>query len=213
MAEETFDTTAAWLGSVFQEMFRAIHSHEQDNFDSYRYPEAYRHAFFSDQHARYLGFLVEHADSFHAARRLLQDPVSSDLFDRLILFRLLGHLHIRLPFNNPETMRRRKVPDEWKIDETGDIGMFGPLCIFSVPYRDSEIWVKCGAANVAATFLSGQYYFDRGGVQIRPRWLGLHVRSDAEALRDHARSVPNESATCIAHPALRCRFIEPGKRA
>jgi len=32
----------------------------------------------------------------------------------------------------------------------------------------AEVWVKAGPSNVAASFLSGQYYFDRGGVQIAP---------------------------------------------
>jgi len=155
-------------------MFRLIHHHEPDNFDAYRYPETHRSAFFSDLHAAYLIFLIENADQFHAARGLLEDPVSRNLFDRLVLFRLLGHLHVKVPFNNPEMARQRKVPDGWKIDETGDVGMFGPLAIFSVPYKGVEIWIKGGAANVAATFLSGQYYFDRGDLRIAPE-PGDHV--------------------------------------
>src|SRR6266567_5871186 len=160
MAEEILSSSKTWLASIFQEMFRSMHNHEQDNFDDFRYPEAHRTAFFYEVHAQYLSFLVEHAEAFHAARGLLEDGTSRDLFDRLILFRLLGHLHVRLPVK-----RRSNVPAEWKIDETGDVGMFGPLSIYSVPYKGSEIWVKCGASNVAATFLSGQYYFDRDGVR------------------------------------------------
>lgn len=174
MAEENFGSPKAWLASIFQEMFRSMHNQEQDNFDDFRYPEAHRSTFFFDLHARYMSFLVDNADAFHAARSSLEDPASRDLFDRLILFRLLGHLHVRLPFNNPQMKLQRSVPGEWKIDETGDIGMFGPLSIFSVPYKGTEIWIKGGASNVAATFLSGQYYFDRGGVRIAPQ-PGDHV--------------------------------------
>jgi FkbM family methyltransferase len=169
MAEGTLNSSTTWLASIFQEMFRSMHNHEKDNFDDFRYPEAHRSAFFYDLHAQYMSFLIEHADAFHAARGLLEDHASRDLFDRLILFRLLGHLHIRLPVNNRELLHGRNLPGEWKIDETGDVGMFGPLSIFSVPYKGTEIWIKGGASNVAATFLSGQYYFDRGGVQIAPQ--------------------------------------------
>lgn len=174
MVEEALSSSKVWLASIFRDMFRSMHNYEQDNFDDFRYPEANRSAFFSDIHASYLTLLVENAEAFHAARGLLEDLASRNLFDKLILFRLLGHLHVRLPVDNPETMRRRDVPSEWKIDETGDIGMFGPLSIFSVPYKGSEIWVKGGASNVAATFLSGQYRFDRGGVRIAPE-PGDHV--------------------------------------
>jgi FkbM family methyltransferase len=185
MAEEKLNSSQSWVASIFQDMFRLMHVHEQDNFDAFRYPEAHRNAFFCDIHARYLSFLVDNADTFWAARGLFEDDASRALFDKLILFRLLGHLHVRLPFNNPEMMLRRKVPNEWKIDETGDLGFFGPLCIFSVPYKGSEIWVKGGASNVAATFLSGQYYFDRGGVRIAPE-PGDHVIDGGGCLGDTA---------------------------
>ncbi len=194
MAEETFCSSKTWLASIFQEMFRSMHNHEQDNFDDFRYPEAHRSAFFCDVHSRYMSFLVENTDAFHAARGLLEDQASRNLFDRLILFRLLGHLHVRLPFNNPEMVHRRKVPGAWKIDETGDLGMFGPVSIFSVPYKGSEIWVKGGASNVVATFLSGQYYFDRGGVRIAPE-AGDHVIDGGGCLGDTALAFAEDVGT------------------
>jgi len=163
MPNEAPSSPKEWLASIFKEMFRLMHNQEQDNFDDFRYPEAQRSAFFYDAHAWYLSFLVENADAFHGARNVLEDQASRDLFDRLILYRLLGHLHVRLPVKH-----RSQVPAEWKVDETADVWMFGPLSIFSVPYKGSEIWVKGGAANVAATFLSSQYYFDRGGVRVAP---------------------------------------------
>ena len=83
-------------------------------------------------HARYLTFLAENAGAFHATRGLLEDLTSRDLFDKLVLFRLLGHLHVRLPVRNRESLHRGKnlVPSEWKIDDTGEVGPFGPLSIF-----------------------------------------------------------------------------------
>ena len=141
MAELTLSTSKAWLAWIFQEMFRLMHSQEQDNFDDFRYPEEHRSSFFYDVHARYLSFLVENADAFHVARELFEDEESRDLFDKLILFRLLGHFHIRLPVHNRELLQRREVPGQWKVDDTGDIGMFGPLSIFSVPYKLSLIHI------------------------------------------------------------------------
>jgi FkbM family methyltransferase len=185
MAEEKSPSSRTWLASIFREMFRLMHAHEADNFDDFRYPKAHGTTFFYDSHAEYLSFLTEHKDAFHAARSLLEDDVSRDLFDRLVLFRLLGHLHVRLPVDNRDLLRRRTVPVEWKIDDTGDLGMFGPLSIFSVPYKGLKVWVKCGASNVAATFLSGQYHFDRGGVRIGPE-PGDHVIDGGGCLGDTA---------------------------
>lgn len=170
MNEGTYNTSKTWLASVFKAMFRSMHNQEQDNFDDYRYPADQRGAFFYENHAYYLALLVENADAFYAARTLLADQASRDLFDQLILYRLLGHFHVRLPAK----ARRRPVPPDWKVDDTADMGMFGPLSIFSVPYKGREIWIKCGASTVAAAFLSGQYYFDRDGVRIGPE-PGDHV--------------------------------------
>ena len=164
MPDGSGTSAKSWLASIFTEMFRLMHNQERDNFDDVRYPPEHRNVFFYENHANYLRCLVENVDSFHTARALLADEASHALFDQLILYRLLGHAHVRLPAKG----RRQAVPPEWKVDETGDMGMFGPLSIFSVPYKGREIWVKCGASSVAATFLSGQYYFDREGVCIQP---------------------------------------------
>jgi hypothetical protein len=110
MVEETHSSSKTWLASIFQEMFRSMHNQEQDNFDDFRYPEEHRSAFFYDLHARYMSFLVDHADKFHAARGLLEDHASRNLFDKLVLFRLLGHLHVRLAFNNPEMKDLFSIP-------------------------------------------------------------------------------------------------------
>ena len=178
---QALDSSQAWLASIFREMFRSMHNQEPDNFDDHRYPPEHRNAFFFENHAFYLAFLVENASAFHAARDKLADQASRDLFDRLVLYRLLGHLHVRLP----QKARRRAVPGEWKVDDTGEMGMFGPLSIFSVPYKGAEIWVKCGSSNVAATFLSGQYYFDHDGVQIGPE-VGDYVIDGGGCLGDTA---------------------------
>ncbi len=97
MGNETLGSSNSWLASIFQEMFRSMHNHEQDNFDDFRYSEAQRTTFFYEMHAQYMGFLVENKEAFYAARGLLEDHASRNLFDKLVLFRLLGHLHVRLP--------------------------------------------------------------------------------------------------------------------
>jgi hypothetical protein len=97
----------AWMHGLFIRVFRAMHTHEADNFDAERYRGVAPTSFFADHHARYLAFFVKHVENFHRARLLLADEESRALFDQLILFRILGHLHIRLPFNTPGALEDR----------------------------------------------------------------------------------------------------------
>ena len=157
-----------WIDGLFVQMFRLMHTFEQDNFDSNRYRTVAPNAFFADYHAGYLSFLLKNASSFHRTRELMEDETSRALFDQLILFRLLGHTHVRLPFNTPETREYHSITDKWKIEDTSDTSPYGPLSIYAVPLNDMEIRAKCWGANVAWTFLFHQYYFDRDGEVVAP---------------------------------------------
>jgi FkbM family methyltransferase len=157
-----------WFASIVARMFELMHRIEPDNFDSRRYRGVPADAFFFEQHARYLLFLDQHRAEFFAARSLLADETSRSLFDQLVLFRLLGHLHVRLPFNTPDARNFQTKTSAWKVEETHDAGMFGPLSIFAVPIEDDVLCFKCWDGNVAACLIFHQYYFDRGGVAIGP---------------------------------------------
>jgi len=102
------------------------------------------------------------------------DEASRALFDQLILFRILGHHHVRLPFNTPEAREYLSITDTWKVEDTQDTSPFGPLAIYAVPLDDMEIRAKCWGANVAWTFLFQQYYFDRDGEVLAPA-TGDHI--------------------------------------
>lgn len=163
-----------WRDALFAQMFRLLHVHEVDNFDPIRYRGIGPEMFFFEQHAAYLAFFVDNSAKFFRASELLADDTSRALFDRLILFRLLGHLHVRLPYNNPETRCYRELAETWKVEDTDDAGLLGPLAIYAVPWDGREIRVKCWKENVEATFLNRQYYYDRGNDIVAPA-RGDHV--------------------------------------
>jgi FkbM family methyltransferase len=100
---------------------------------------------------------------------LLADEESKALYDQLIVVQIPGHLHVRLPFNNSATLEQTAIAGTWKVAETSDSGMFGPLAIYSVPMANREIRVKCWAGNAAATFMYGQLLFLSGGGNGRRR--------------------------------------------
>ena len=163
-----------WLDELLQRMFHLMHRMEADNFDAERYRNEPANVFFADRHAAYFSFLLRNASRFFQARQLLADEVSRQLYDQLILFRIMGHLHVRLPYSASELQKHRDTADSWRIAETADAGLLGPLAIFSVPWQGEEIRVKCWRENVTATFLARQYYLHRDGLIVEPT-PGDHV--------------------------------------
>lgn len=157
-----------WFGGLVTRMFEHMHQVETDNFDARRYRDIPENAFFFELHARYFLFVESHRAKFFAARMLLADPASRALFDQLLLYRMLGHIHVRLPFNTPAARGYLSRANQWKVEATDDVGMFGPLSIFAVPIDDDVLCFKCWDGNVAAGILASQYYYVRDGVAIAP---------------------------------------------
>ena len=131
-------------------------------------------AFFYERHAEYFLFVLNNAEPFFHARQLLADERSRELFDRLVLFRMLGHLHVRLPFNTPHNQAQAAAAQKLWTQDTADSGPFGPLAIFTVPGSEQELRIKGWKENVMWTFLYRQYFFERDGVKIEPS-RGDHV--------------------------------------
>jgi len=176
-----------WLDWLLDRTFQLMHNVEQDNFDADRYRSEPPNAFFFDRHAAYFKLLLKHAEHFYATRQLLADETSRTLFDQLILFRILGHLHVRLPFNVPENRGQNAIVEAWRVDDSEDSGLFGKLQIFVTPPTPTAIRVKCWKENVTTTFLQRQYYFSRDGVTIAPM-RGDHVVDAGGCFGDTALS-------------------------
>jgi FkbM family methyltransferase len=157
-----------WLEELLVRMFHLLHSFEVDNFDSDRYRNQPPNAFFADHHAGYFTFLLKNTESFFHSRQLLLDEASRALYDQLILFRVLGHLHVRLPFNTQENRAHIATAASWRVEDTEDAGAYGPLSVFLVPGQEHDIRVKGWKGNITWTFLYRQYFFERGGVAIKP---------------------------------------------
>ena len=162
------DACELWLRDIVFGMFARMHRSESDNFDADRFRGQAPDAFAHDRHADYFLFLLRNVENFFHARQLLEDEASRALFDSLVLFRVLGHLHVRLPFNTPENRAHVAKAQSWWLEDSDDAGLFGPLGIFVVPGNDGSIRVKGWKENITYTFLAHQYYFSRDGVEIQP---------------------------------------------
>jgi hypothetical protein len=157
-----------WFSDIVKRMFDLMHRVEHDNFDADRYVGIPSNAFFVDMHVSYFLFFESHRAELFRARSMFADEQSRILFDQLVLFRLLGHNHVRLRFNTESTRNYRATVDQWRMEQTSDSGLLGPLFIFAVPVEDDVLCFKCWHGNVAAWFIFHQYYFERNGLRIAP---------------------------------------------
>ena len=163
-----------WFDDIVQRMFALIHHTETNNFDHYRYDRKLETLFYYQQHATYFSLVRHNVDKFFRTRCLLSDEMSQSWFDQLILFRMLGHAHVRLPFNTPENRDFEVRTKQWRTSETSERGVLGPLYIFSVPVDEGVLRFKCWDGNIAAGILWSQYYLYRDGNVVAPN-PGDHV--------------------------------------
>jgi len=153
----------AWYTAIVTRMYQLVHAFEPDNFDAERYADVSPATYFYELHAAYFVFFTKRADAFFAARNLLADDESRSLFDQLILYKALGHQHVRLPFNTPESRGYRNVTAQWEIGNAAD-----GLTRFAVPAEGGSIRMECWHGNVAANVIWRQYWFERDGHLIMP---------------------------------------------
>jgi FkbM family methyltransferase len=165
----SFNEHTVWQRELLAQMFQLMHRYEKNNFDSIRYRGIDPNIFHVGQHVDYFLFFLDNSRRYFEARALLDDQESRTLYDQLILFRILGHTHVRLPFNMPEAIDYDSRVEPWKVRETSDVGLLGPLAIYAVPTDEGELRMKCWGGNVAASILFGQYFFHRGLESIAPQ--------------------------------------------
>jgi len=93
-----------WMNKFLKDFYTSIHANEQNNYDSYFWDRFLGNQgdrlFLINNHVEYMKFFIENAMPLFYSRSLLADDASKQLFDALLLYRLLGHHHVRLPTCN-----------------------------------------------------------------------------------------------------------------
>jgi FkbM family methyltransferase len=156
--------------AVVDGILTRIHTLEADNFDHARFA-----AQGVDSQQFLLGFARENlrtfiarSAEFEAAYELLADEASKAWMRDLIVFRVLGHLHMRLPTNSPEHWETRQRAENMRCGEASPAGSALGLHRYSVPGAGGPLLIDGWTANIAWSFLFRQYYFSRGGCSIAP---------------------------------------------
>lgn len=169
-------TAEGFLSSILGEFYARMHTTAPDNYDPVRFSSdgVDRSRIFSTKmHANYMHLFAREHHAFHATWLLLGDTASRELFARLILYRLLGHHHMKI-----QEQVGRSVEAGMYDQASGWLagpsplpirGMFGPLQSFrGVPCEDRTLDVDCWPGTVVFSFLKRQYFLQRGAVRIQP---------------------------------------------
>jgi FkbM family methyltransferase len=163
-----------FLNDVTRQLLMCLRQQQMDNYDSVRFSfdGVDRSSVFNlEYHQENLSFFIANHDRFQVIWSLFEDQTSRNLFIELILWRLAGHLHVKLSKNTPRY---------WKlIEEALSIpsqpshfdfrGLFGPLKHFeNIQFCDRRLALDCWPGSLAYTFLIKQYFFERENVRIGP---------------------------------------------
>lgn len=129
-------------------------------------------------HAHYLKQLLQHIDAYYTVYLLLANQSSRDLFLRVILFRCMGHPHIRIK----EERTWSSIQALFAKAESYQVGtsplhfeglMFGPLRHFeNVPTETGPVQLDCWPGNLVYGLgdhaLARQYYYHAEDIRVRP---------------------------------------------
>ena len=163
--------------SLLTEFFERLHGSVEDNFDRARFGHEGvdpSRNFSAAQHAEYLHTYFDHANPLFSAYSLLRDEASRQLYRRLLLYRLAGHLHVRIKdgvgWRTEADILAKAAEFDAGPSGLAVAGLFGPIRHHeNIPAAEGTIKLDCWPVNVAFTALKRQYYFSRDNVEIAPR--------------------------------------------
>lgn len=157
-----------WLDSLLREFLILAQQPVEDNFDSERFDSHFAHTFLLDYHLLHLKFFFSCKEALFGARSRLANASSQLLFDKLLLYRMLGQLHVKLPTNTPMFWKRRELEKALYSGDADEIGSLGRLKYFSLEFLGYLIRLKAWPVNISTTFSEQQYFYREQDVTIIP---------------------------------------------
>jgi FkbM family methyltransferase len=150
--------------------FQALGEFQKDNFDRerFRVPANYEPSFHPDFQHDQFRFIVHNLKDFERVHALFEDAASRDLYEELMLFRLLGPCYKRLPTNNEQHWALRAAAPGYRTGSSGFRGIAGQLEQFTLDFCGETIELQCWAPGIAWSYLMRQYYFERDGMVVQP---------------------------------------------
>jgi FkbM family methyltransferase len=161
-------------GLILNNFYNLIHQKVENNYDYNRFSHDgvdRSKEFNTNMHAFYLSWYFQHAMNIFNSFLKLSDDESKRIYISLILYRLVGHLHVKVTsaiHRNKETYE--KLSEVAKPQESifENNGMFGKLTHYDFSWEGKKYIVDCTKDGLSHSLAYGQYFYNRNGVKIMP---------------------------------------------
>lgn len=177
--------------SIIADFFVAMHRTVADNYDARRFNvdgRDHSREFQLTDHAYFLDWFYAHHDALLRAQLLLADETSRQIFRALVLYRLGGHLHVRIPsapLRHADKLARFNAVARPQPSGLALNGLFGELVRYDFEWEGARYTIDCTPGSLACTLVHGQYRYERDGLRIAPE-PGDHVVDGGACLGDTA---------------------------
>lgn len=164
-----------FLKTILREFYILAHSAVPNNYDAQRFSHDgidRSEEFNLLEHVDYFHFFINNYEAFFTTYQHLKDELSQLIFTRLILFRLLGHHHVRIK-NGVTSLTEQTGLEQSKQYERHNSHLkvteiFGKLKHFEgVPFEDKTLKVD-GWPGTPYSFVKKQYFLERPNITVRP---------------------------------------------
>lgn len=157
-----------WFDDLLRQFLVLTQQTVEDNFDAMRFDSKLAHTFLLEYHLHHLKFVFACKTHLFGARSRLENSSSQLLFDQLLLYRMLGQMHVKLPTNTPMFWHKRKLEDALFSGNANETGSLGNLKYFDLEFLGYTIRLKAWPINISASFSEQQYFYRENGVVIAP---------------------------------------------
>lgn len=167
-------TTSEFTPRFFAEFFQSIHSNQIDNWDQRRFGPENRS--FNLENATFqMRFALANFDHYAWFHDQLSDAPSRDYLVRFVLYRVLGHTHVRFPQNTPEFWKLYNSIESYLVSRAAAPfpSQWLPVPIYvnryRLPFCGSTISVSTSDVSLLETLLFDQYRYCRSETEVSVR--------------------------------------------
>ncbi len=151
------------VDKFLSDFFIHIHNFEKNNWDHLRFkhhPNRKESTFNPQTAKQNFAFILCNIDHFEWIHNQLSDVYSKDLLEKLLLFKVLGHLHVRLPLNTDQFwMNYDSIDRKYMIEEGAFRQGDRLLNIYFLPELDIKLIGT--PLTILTLFQYKQYFYSR----------------------------------------------------
>jgi len=190
-ATEKIDSVESFHTLMLTCFYQMVHKRVHDNYDFQRFSILagdYSKTFGTNAHVHALHWYFSTFTRLYGSWIRLSNASSKALFFELILYRLLGHLHVRIhasPLMLEAEAEAAKKQLMGTPSEIGVEGMFGQLFDYDTDWEGKRYNVTLSENGLIGRLVRRQYFYRENGSVIEPS-LGDHVIDAGACLGDTA---------------------------